>query len=163
MPGDEAVAKMSLDASCLEYMGKLLYVETHYGYGWAGGNANLHPPPSFYVRVHRFFSYHDRLRGAVALVEEMGHVQNGFWVVFYTRHPGVFDFTERLASYIVLMAPNELVQGEPEENPDVSEHSPIWRFPDQGPHLSGFGRVAISQDLIVQWNRRSFCPKPPCG
>ena len=53
-------------------------------------------PHPFHCRSQHFFSFQDELRGAVAIIEEPGHIYEGLWVIFSTRVIGTHNFVNNL-------------------------------------------------------------------
>jgi hypothetical protein len=99
-----------LDPNTERFVGKLLEVLPVHGYGWTvnrlKGNAYSHkaivPPEPFRVRLARLWSFEGvERRGGVGRVETSGHILDGMWMTFSTRHAGLYDFTDRLAHYNV--------------------------------------------------------------
>lgn len=95
---------MGLDESCLDYWGGLIAVKPVAGWGWSRLDAPEIPVPNQINGVpfpfHCYFEtplYFDgELRGAACRIEETGHIYNKFWMFFYNRTCGIFDFEERL-------------------------------------------------------------------
>lgn len=146
----------TLEAACEQYVGRALFVEPHYGFGW------VHPPgspfghgatPPFRVRVERVYSYQSQRRGIVARVTEPGFVYDGFWLVSTTRHLGVWNFTDRPATYNLLLCPEEPAEGKPEDRPEYSHLWPVWHLRGQ-PQASGFARIAESLECCSAYDAR---------
>lgn len=120
----------TLEATCDQYVGRTLIVEPHYGHGWyhpSGGPFGDHGVPTpFHLRVERVYSYKDERRGVLARVTEPGFVYDGFWLVSMTRHIGVWNFTDRPATYNLLLCPEEPVEGKEEDSPEYGKLWPVW-------------------------------------
>jgi len=91
----------SLDDSCEKYINKLLYVETHYGWGWSYpenkgkevSNLDMEPIPDFTFRLLKLTSLEDNSRrGGIGIIEDDACKYNGLRISFTTRHVGVFNF-----------------------------------------------------------------------
>ena len=100
--------KASLDDSTEAFLGKTLSVDPFHGYGWTEAYAereefshrDIPPPASFVIRLERLWgNKDDSRRGGVGRVESPGHPLDGMWLVFSTRHEGVYNFTDRLGDY----------------------------------------------------------------
>jgi hypothetical protein len=98
---------MGLAESTKEFIGQLLHVDPHYGYGWARVGEGLsvvveekfESVRPFNIRLLKLFSFDGELRGGVARVEEPGHKYDNNYVVFSTRHEGTFDFEKSIGHY----------------------------------------------------------------
>jgi hypothetical protein len=88
-------------------------------------------------------SYKGERRGVLARVTEAGFAYDGFWLVSMTRHLGVWNFTDRPATYNLLLCPEEPVEGKEEDSPEFGKLWPVWHLRGQ-PQASGFGRIAES-------------------
>jgi hypothetical protein len=100
----------SLDDSTEAFIGQILTVDPFHGYGWTEAFAEqgevshreVDPPDPFHITLERLWSWkEDARRGGVGRVESPGHLLDGMWVVFSTRHVGVWNFTDRLGAYNV--------------------------------------------------------------
>jgi hypothetical protein len=147
----------TLEAACDDYVGRTLIVEPHYGYGWyhpPGGPFGDHGVPTpFHLRVERVYSYKGERRGVLARVAEPGFVYDGFWLVSMTRHIGVWNFTDRPATYNLLLCPEEPVEGQAADSPEYGKLWPIWHLRGQ-PQASGFGRIAESLQCCADYDAR---------
>lgn len=144
----------TLEAACDEYLGRTLIVEPHYGYGWShppsGPFGDHGVPTPFHLRVERVYSYKGERRGVVARVTEPGFVYDGFWLVSMTRHVGVWNFTDRPATYNLLLCPEEPVEGKEEDSPEYGKLWPVWHLRGQ-PRANGFGRIAESLQCCAEY------------
>jgi hypothetical protein len=102
--------KASLDDSTESFVGQTLVVRPFHGYGWTEASAesrefshrSIAAPELFVVRLERLWGTgDDARRGGVARVENPGHLLDGMWLVFSTRHEGIWNFTDRLGVYNV--------------------------------------------------------------
>ena len=147
----------TLEAACDQYVGRTLIVEPHYGHGWyhpPGGPFGDHGVPTrFHLRVERVYSYKDERRGVLAQVTEPGFVYDGFWLVSMTRHIGVWNFTDRPATYNLLLCPEEPVEGKEEDSPEYGKLWPVWHLRGK-PQASGFGRIAESLQCCADYDAR---------
>jgi len=95
---------MGLDPSTEKYQGRSVAVRPVYGWGWSRLDAPEIPVPAqsngvpypFHCRVQHFFHFQNELRGAVAVIEEPGHIYDGLWIVVSTRLMGTHDFVRNL-------------------------------------------------------------------
>jgi hypothetical protein len=99
------------------------------------------------------YSYKGERRGVVARVTEPGFVYDGFWLVSMTRHLGVWNFTDRPATYNLLRCPEEPVEGKEVDLPKYGKLWPVWRLRGQ-PQASGFGRIAESLQYCAEYDAR---------
>jgi hypothetical protein len=152
-----AEKRSTLEAACEQYVGRTVIVEPHYGFGWAhpsgGPFGHGGAPPPFHLRIERVYSYQGNRRGVVARVTEPGFVYDGFWLVSMTRHLGVWNFTDRPATYNLLLCPDEPVEGKPQDRPEYSELWPVWHLRGQ-PQASGYGRIAESLECCAAYDAR---------
>jgi len=150
---------MGLNESCeVQYIGRRLFVQTGYGWGWVHEPPGIFPtthgvPPSFYVRVGHFYRYQGVLRGFLARLEEPGHVYEGFWMVCFTRVAGTYDFTANPTHYNIEICPNEPVEGDPAETPSWSLRWPTWHR-SGSPNAAGFAMIAETPQHIEEWLSR---------
>ena len=149
-----------LDQSCTKYTGHLLTVEVHYGWGWQGRMSKasskvyepMEEPSNFHLRVNYFFPWQNVLRGGVGRIEEEGHIYDNFWIVFYTRPLGKYDFTDNITTYSMQIGPDEPWMLPPPENPELDEPWPCWEFSGV-PKLLGFGVVTTDAEGIAIWEK----------
>ena len=141
----------TLEDACDQYAGRTLIVQPHSGYGWVHQEGkpfmeNGGVPTPFRLNVLRIYLYKGERRGVLARITEPGFLYDGYWLVSMTRHKGIWNFTDRPATYNLLICPEEPVEGKVEDSLDQSELWPVWHL--QGyPHVSGFGRIAET----LQW------------
>jgi hypothetical protein len=108
-------------------------------------------PSPFHVRVRALFEQEFRqlrlLRGVVAVVEEAGHVCDGFSAVCITRPwwKAPANFTDRLTHYNIQIGPNE-----PSPPEDASQLWPFWQFAG-APLYDGYGYVAQTREHFDSW------------
>jgi hypothetical protein len=147
----------TLEAGCEKYVGRTLIVEPHYGHGWhhpPGGPFGDHGVPTpFHLCVERAYAYKGERRGVVARVTEPGFLYEGFWLVSMTRHVGVWNFTDRPATYNMLLCPEEPVEGKEEDFPEYGKLWPVWHLQGK-PQASGFGRIAESLQCCADYDAR---------
>ena len=107
---------MSLDLSCIKYVGRRLYVKPFYGWGWGGmerlstEHQKYEVPLPFHIKVFQFFSWKDDLwqdgvrrcaiSGGIGIVNEPQHYLNEFWLVFRARGYKA-NFTNKLVEYSI--------------------------------------------------------------
>ncbi len=149
----------SLDETVLLYAGKPLFVKVHYGWGWQRTEPSrvaqpTEAPPDFVLRVVEFFEWEGVLRGGVAKVEEPDHVFNGYWVVFYTRPLGSYNFTDNPTTYSIQIGLNEPRMLDPSEDPELAKYWPLWEFTGE-PQVLGFGMIAASPEDIARWEEKN--------
>ena len=95
---------MGLDESCKSYLGNVIAVRPVYGWGWTRLDAPEISVPDeidgvpypFHCRIKELFYFENELRGAVGNIEEVGHIYDSLWLVFYDRVSGTFNFTDNL-------------------------------------------------------------------
>ncbi len=149
-----------LDASCIAYTGKMLFVQVHHGWGWQGAFSEseieaykpVEAPPDFHLRVGYFFHWQNVLRGAVARIEDSSHVYDGYWIVFYTRPQGTYNFTDNLTNYTLEIGRDEPQMLDPSEDPEIAEYWPLWKLGGI-PQMAGFGVIAVAPDCIDKWEK----------
>lgn len=84
----------------------------------------------------RLYEYQGNCRGGIAKVEEPGHACDGLWLIFATRHVGVFNFTDRIAHYNAALSDVE---------PQVPvDNGRFWVIRDEIPGLRMAGFAEIS-------------------
>ena len=140
---------MGLDLSAEKYRGNLIAVKPVYGWGWSRLDVPDLPVPAqingvphaFHCRIQHFFSFHDELRGAVAVIEEPGHIYDGLWVVFSTRAIGSHDLVNNLP-YCDIHIGSDAPVG---EWPEIVSGSPI---------VNGYGYVGESLGDIEENDAR---------
>jgi hypothetical protein len=125
----------TLSDSALSLIGELLIFKTEWGWGWLGTAGTDEPPEPFLGRLQRFFQWRGNRRGGIAQVEQPLHPCHGMWVLFATRHVGVFDFdgqTEHYNVAIVKTAPD-----------DPIDNGTFWVLTEELPGLimAGFAEV----------------------
>jgi hypothetical protein len=84
----------------------LLCFRPFYGWGWwrlgDGGDKislayeEVDRAGDFHIRVQRFFSFQEELRGIVGRVEQPGHLFDGLWAATWTMNVGEYDLTDNL-------------------------------------------------------------------
>lgn len=145
MLGIEAcILPHGLAESCRSFVGRLVYVNPVYGWGWSRADiedpeAALHTfgkeracPVPFHLRIHFFYEFQGKLKGTVGVIEEPGHLLDGFWAEFYPRVRGLWDFAEHLTHYNIHIGPNKPVLPEPDSKERASwskfdfTGSPVW-------------------------------------
>jgi hypothetical protein len=131
----------TLDDAVACHIGRLIDFRTLPGWGWIGTPPEEPVPPPFSAHLLRFFEWRGNRRGGIAKVEEKGHVCDGLWVLFATRHVGVFDFTERITHYNVALL--EVEPSDPVDNGTfwVIDASPM------GLRFAGFATVVAAQSV----------------
>jgi hypothetical protein len=143
--------KASLDDSTESFIGQTLVVHPFHGYGWTEATAeqrefshrSVAPPESFVVRLERLWgTADDSRRGGVARVESPGHLLDGMWLVFSTRHAGVWNFTDRQGTYNV-----DLSSVEP------TTHKDGWpQYPAETRPLHAYQGWADIHSPLVRWD-----------
>ena len=148
---------MGLANETLDFFGKCLFVETHYGWGWLVADpttdttTSYTTPASFHLQLDWLFAFGGELRGGIGRIQEAGHSFDAYWAVFVLRHfDYVVDFNQKLGSYALLIG-KERPRAVRKENWPV-EH-PCFVFGDTL-WYSGFGRVAQSEDAVQNWTQR---------
>jgi hypothetical protein len=138
---------MSLDLSCIKYVGRHLYVKPNYGWGWGGldyvpaEHRKDGVPLPFHIKILQFLSWRDDVRGGiisggVGIVDEPQHYLEDFWIVFQTRgHKG--NFTNKLISYDIDLGFRDI-------------------------KLRGYGMIAETPENIDYWsaNWQEIEPRP---
>ena len=138
---------MSLDLSCIQYVGRLLYVEPHYGWRWSGTDllsAEYQKdgvPLPFHAQVLQFLSWQDDIRGGIisggiGIVDEPQPCLDGFWMVFRTRgYKG--NFANKLISYNIDLGFRDI-------------------------EMKGYGKIAETPEQIQYWweNWQQLQPRP---
>lgn len=142
----------TLEAGCDKYVGRTLIVEPHYGHGWYHPFGDHKVPTPFHLRVERVYLYKGKRRGVLAQVTEAGFVYDGFWLVSMTRHVGEWNFTDRPASYNLLLCPEVPIEGK-EDSPEYGKLWPVWHLQGQT-QASGFGRIAESMECFAEYDAR---------
>lgn len=123
-------------------IGKLLTFKTEYGYGWFGTSRADEYPDPFQARLLRFFEWRGNRRGGIAKVEQSGHACDGMWVLFATRHVGIFNFTDCIEHYNVA-----LLTREPEEPED---NGTFWVMSEDTPGLAMGGFAEIFESAAAE-------------
>jgi hypothetical protein len=110
-PGFRAIGVVPLDMSQLitsglsdtteSAVGHLLTFTPEAGWGWIGTPGPYACPEPFLGRLQRFFFWRGNRRGGVARIEQPNHLCDGMWVLFATRHVGVFDFSTAIEHHNV--------------------------------------------------------------
>jgi hypothetical protein len=103
--------------------------------------------------VERVYAYKSERRGVVARVTEPGFLYDGFWLVSMTRHVGIWNFTDRPATYNLLLCPEEPIEGKEEDSPEYGKLWPVWHLRGK-PQASGFGRIAESLHCCADYDAR---------
>lgn len=139
---------MALKTSCLDYIGKLLAVQSDYGWGWSVQQPDVEPaencpvPAPMQSRLKLLYLYNDELHGGVGVIETPGHPFDGFWMVFYPRHDVEYGFTDAQAVSCMLWLgaekPTRIVPPVPEK---WTRDHPYFRFGNAA-RYAGYGRVA---------------------
>jgi hypothetical protein len=148
-----------LDDSVLEFIGKLVCARPVYGWGWSmssdkGTNsANSVPveiPILFQFRIAEYFDWNGERRGGIGHIEEPEHIYDGYWLLFYTRHVGCFDFSSRIADYNFHIGRNQPSLFPPSKNPQMAEAWPLPNFPNCS-SVWGFGRIGMTGDVMTNF------------
>lgn len=146
--------ELNLDDSVLEFVGILVTARPIYGWGWTEGNDDRtnsvpveEPTSSFQVRIAEFFVWNQVRRGAIAQVEQPGHIYDGCWLLFYTRGIDWSDFVHRIADYNFHIGRDRPTLYPPTHNPGMAKGSPLPRFGTCS-SIWGFGQIAASQEHI---------------
>jgi hypothetical protein len=92
-----------------KYVGQLLYLKPGYGWGWRGADyALIDAAGGCHVRVLRFFTWREEVRGVVGRVEQPGHLFDNLWIVCGAMVKGEHNFTEHLCMrYGLELGPQE--------------------------------------------------------
>lgn len=96
---------MGLKIEPEEFLNRLVLVQPQYGWGWSllDGQTqdaapidfqSIHDAGAFRIKIKRFFSYNNELRGFCGKIEEPRHKFDGLWIVCSTRVVGDFNFTD---------------------------------------------------------------------
>ena len=143
-----------LDDSVLEFIGKRIFARTFYGWGWAEGDnerTNSVPvkvPTSFHFQIVEFIDWNDERRGGIGHIEEPGHIYDGYWLLFYMRQCGCFDFFSKIADYNFHIGRNRPSLFPPSKDLQMAEAWPLPNFPNCS-SVWGFGRIGITSDVIT--------------
>lgn len=130
-----------LDMEVDSYIGKILWCRPFYGWGWASSKNGLGPrhtdyiPKPFRFRLERICCFEDERRGGVGVIQEPGHLNNYFWIVFSLRHAGRGNFTDHVAHYNISIA----------ENPPVDNENgwPVSPLKQDSVSLAGFCEISV--------------------
>ena len=138
LPSTEHVVS-KFDDSVLKYVGEPLKFETQHGHGWVRTESWNDVPGPFVARLIRLYEYRGNRRGGVAKVEQPGHRCDGLWVMFATRHVGVFNFTDHPAHCNVA-----LFRAEP---PKPVDDGSFWVMKGDMPGLkmAGFAEIVAAR------------------
>ena len=147
-----------LDDSVLEFIGRPVAARTIYGWGWGEGHddgtdsAPVDVALSFQFRVAEFFDWNQVRRGGIGHIEQLGHIYDGHWVLFYTRVCGFFDFVHKIADYNFHIGRNRPSLYPPTKEPRMAEAWPLPCFP-ACTSVWGYGRIAASLDIVERFER----------
>ncbi len=137
-----------LDDSVLEFIGKRVCARPVYGWGWSksGDGTNfvnsvpVEIPTVFHFLIASFFDW----------IEEPEHIYDGYWLLFYTRHVGCFDFSSRIADYNFHIGQNQPSLFSPSKNPQMAKAWPLPNFPNCS-SVWGYGRIGMTNDVITNF------------
>jgi len=147
-----------LDDSVIEFVGQQAWARPIYGWGWTEGKegrTNTVPvdvPTPFPFRVSEFFHWNGERRGGIGHIEQAGHIYDTYWLLFYTRQVGCFDFLQKIASYNFHIGKNRPSLYPPSKDPRMAE---AWPLPCFGECSSvwGYGQIASTIEVIEDFER----------
>jgi len=138
-----------LSSSAEAALGQLLFFKTEPGHGWIG-TPNYDPPEPFVARLERFFEWRGNRRGGVARVEQPEHPCDGMWVIFATRHVGIFDFEKLIEHY------NVAILSEPPADP--VDNGTFWVLTEK---LPGVVMAGFTEIMAASGASAHASPLPP--
>jgi len=147
-----------LDDSVTDFVGKHACARPVYGWGWGEGNDErtdtvpVEVPSPFMFRVSEFFDWNGERRGGIGRIEQAGHIYEGYWLLFYTRQVGCFDFSWRIANYNFHIGRNRPSLFPPSKDPKMAEAWPLPCF-DCCSSIWGYGRIGVSAEAIDNFER----------
>jgi hypothetical protein len=147
-----------LDDSVLEFIARLACAKPVYGWGWTEGSGErtdtvpVEVPTAFQFRVAEFFDWNGERRGGIGHVEQPSHIYEGYWLLFYTRVVGCFDFAQKIADYNFHIGRNRPSLYPPTKDPRMAEAWPLPCF-SGCPSVWGYGRIAATAELIEHFEQ----------
>jgi hypothetical protein len=147
---------MPIEATCLDWIGKMIFVFPEHGYGWQKINTTATPPypytpgiqvpPPFVVRLKEFIYEDNQIAGAFGIIEQPNHEFNGFWAAFFARAGGVLlNFTTNVGLYNILITPDK---PRITVKPGLRVMHPESIIADGIPRLRGYAEIALSEEFI---------------
>ncbi len=85
-----------LDETALRRVGEFLLVECVYAWGWSKKNTGtVEIVRPLRTKLVELWDFDGERRGGIGQVQDPEHPCDGYWVVFSTRHAGVWNFDDR--------------------------------------------------------------------
>jgi hypothetical protein len=132
-----------LDNSAEAFLGELLEFAPRYGYGWhEEGGTPAETPRWFRVRLAWLWSCRGTRRGGVARIQMPGHHCDGMWLVFETRHDGIYNFTTAPGDYNVTVNFHE-------PTGDIGDLVPYRQAGDPNVFLEGWGCLTAAAPPVA--------------
>lgn len=100
---------MGLEDSCRDFVGRRLRVTPVPGWGWSGNPEEPAAPPAFGMRLLRLWRDENGWRGGVGEADDPDHPCNKWTVVFSTRHAGLYNFTDNVGHYNIVLTDGEII------------------------------------------------------
>jgi hypothetical protein len=155
---DEKCPPCRLNDSVLRHLGGKLCARPVYGWGWGwavngkndDSDAHVDVPPVFHFRLESFFDWNNEKRGGIGQIQELNHPYNNWWILFYTRICGVFDFDSSIADYNFHLGINRPELHSPDRDPLMAVAWPLPNFPECR-SIWGFGKIAVTHEIIVNF------------
>jgi hypothetical protein len=142
-----------LDDSVLDFLGVNVYAHSIYGWGWseAGedhtGIVPVQMPGGFHFKLSEFFDWNGERRGGIGHIEELGHVYNDFWILFYGREIGHYNFTSILQHYNFHIGQYRPTLYPTAKDPRMAEAWPLPYFKDCR-SVWGFGLIGSAKEIV---------------
>jgi len=122
-----------LAPECERFVGEFLQFIPIEGWGWTG-TAPAGPPP-FRALLKELRKFRGTVKGGLAVIQEPEHRFDGYWLEFFTRHPGIYNF-HMLGVYTITISPHYL-----EQSPDNPPMPPL-----KPPYFCGFTNILTLED-----------------
>ena len=125
---DRRINNHGLDETCESYIGKLLKVCPIYGWGWGGNEEEPLPPSAFDICLERLWWWGNERRGGIGTIKENNNKYNGWKVIFNTRHTGIYNFTDKIGHYNIVITNSEIKEKEGQPLPKQKVKGSCYGF-----------------------------------
>src|SRR5437867_1478278 len=101
-----------LDKTVFRWLGRLVQIQPHYGWGWSNGTGRfVEVPPPFAARLVRLWELDGVTRGGIGCIEEPQFEFDRCWAVFATHLEGIYNFNDRVGHYRIVVRAHEPAPG----------------------------------------------------